>query len=224
MKLRNSLPSFLALLVLACSRNGAPIESGAPNRNVRYWENDDPADHLTTLEAPSSADYAVFIDKGDHTLSLWKDGAVIKSYRCNIRNELPDRLLEDDGQTPEGIFSVYQLAKVSRPDWKRWIAFDTLEKARSIFMRENANGREILAAYEKKHGPIEDDADIRKFNSRNKATPLLRGFGIHGGGYFPDNDWTIGCAALADEDAVELYDLLIRNPKGGIGTKVYIQD
>jgi len=29
---------------------------------------------------------------------------------------------------------------------------------------------------------------------------------------------------LADGDVIELYDLLLRNPNGGVGTKVYIQD
>jgi hypothetical protein len=222
------LVPLLALLLLAplfscsCARKASGAEP--PSAQKRYWDKDDPSLHLTILQPPTGPDYAIFIDKSDHSLTVYRAGAVVKAYVCNIRNELPDRLLENDGQTPEGIFSVYQLAKVSRPDWKRWIAFDTLEKAKAIFVRENPSGRDILEAYEKKYGAIRNDADIKKFNSRNRSTPLLRGFGIHGGGYFPGHDWTVGCAALADADVIELYDLLIRNPGGGIGTKVYIQD
>ena len=53
---------------------------------------------------------------------------------------------------------------------------------------------------------------------------MLRGFGIHGGGYYPNHDWTLGCSALDDKDVIELYELLLDNPNGGIGTLVYIAD
>ncbi len=157
-------------------------------------------------------------------MQLVQENAVIREYNVNLLNELPDRLLENDEQTPEGVFKVYQLAVVTDPPWSRWIAFDTTEKAKTIFKNEYKNGSTILSNYVKKYGRVSKDEDIRIFNFRNPETPMLRGFGIHGGGYHPNNDWTIGCPALDDEDVVELYKYLKRNPQNGMGTKVFIQD
>ncbi|MBN1411223.1 MAG: L,D-transpeptidase, partial [Spirochaetales bacterium] len=93
-----------------------------------------------------------------------------------------------------------------------------------IFRKEFKDGSAILDDYEKKYGIITCDADIRIFNERNPSTPLLRGFGIHGGGYIPGFDWTIGCPAMANDDVIDLYNLIRQNPDSGIGTEVIIQD
>ncbi|RPJ04966.1 MAG: murein L,D-transpeptidase, partial [Spirochaetaceae bacterium] len=80
------------------------------------------------------------------------------------------------------------------------------------------------SAFENRNGKIENDADIRIFNEKNPDSPMLRGFGIHGGGYYPDNDWTLGCIAMRDSEVVELYDYLKNNPENGLGTLVIIMD
>lgn len=211
---------FIGLLVRDSPDNGV---SGQPGDRLRYWENRDISRYETKFSIPVTGDYVINVLKRRHVLQLIREGAVIREYRTNVRAELPDRLSESDGQTPEGIFSIWQMAVVS--DWnKRWMALDTAWKAREIFINEFASGEEILRADEAEHGMIKNDADIRRFNARHPQAPMLRGFGIHGGGCFPGRDWTLGCPALADEDVIELYDFILKNPNGGIGTLVYIQD
>lgn len=194
------------------------------NKSRKYWNENDLEQFKTKIEIPHTPNYIIGVWKADHVLKVIKNSQVIKKYKVNLRNEGPDRLLENDNQTPEGIFKVYEMAVVTRPAWARWIAFDTTEKSRKIFVNEFQNGQEILNNYEKKHGKITNDKDIRQFNLKHPETPYLRGFGIHGGGYYPGCDWTIGCPALNDEDVIELYELLKTNPNGGLGTLVIIQD
>jgi hypothetical protein len=194
-------------------------EKGRP-----YWENQDPATFLSKIEIPYSTSYLVAVYKNAHILRIIKEKKTVREYKTNVRNELPDRLLEDDYQTPEGVFTIWQIAVVTDPPWSRWLAFDTTTKAKEIFRNEYADGRKILSAYETGQGEIKNDADIRLFNKRNPRTPMLRGFGIHGGGYKPGHDWTWGCPALSDRDVIELYDFILKNPDGGIGTMVIIQD
>lgn len=65
---------------------------------------------------------------------------------------------------------------------------------------------------------------IRALNTQPGVPLMLRRVGIHGGGFDPDRDWTLDCSALDDRDVIELYELLLDNPNGGIGTLVYIAD
>jgi hypothetical protein len=198
---------------------GAERERGKP-----YWEKEDPAKYNTKIEIPYSSFYIIAVYKNAHVVHLIKEKKTVREYKTNIRNELLDRLLEDDRQTPEGSFKIWQLAVITDPPWTRWLAFDTTKKAKEIFKNEYPDGREILSQYETRYGEIKNDADIRVFNKRNPQTPMLRGFGIHGGGYYPGHDWTFGCPALSNRDVIELYEFILKNPDGGIGTLVIIQD
>ena len=198
---------------------GIERERGSP-----YWEKQDPARYNTKIEIPDSPFYIIAVYKSAHVLRLFKEKKTVREYKTNIRNELPDRLLEDDNQTPEGVFKIWQTAVITDPPWTRWLAFDTTKKAKEIFKNEYSAGRDILVQYETEYGEIQNDADIRVFNNHNPQTPMLRGFGIHGGGYYPGHDWTWGCPALSNRDVIELYEFILTNPDKGIGTLVIIQD
>lgn len=214
---------LILLFLTGCFNRPSSSADSKNSSQPHYWEERE-SEYFTSIDVPYSEEYIVYIQKSLHRLTLYKAGEAVRLYDTNIRNELPDRLLEDDGQTPEGIFEVYQLAIITDPPWCRWIAFNTTEKAKEIFINENSAGKEILEEYEKRFGKIVTDGEIRSFNRMNPDTPLLRGFGIHGGGYYPNRDWTLGCPALSDEDVTELYDFLLTNPNDGIGTKVIIVD
>lgn len=176
----------------------------------------------TVIPIPETEEYLIVVRKEAHTLELYRNGKQVRSWPCSVRNELPDRTRENDGQTPEGVFTIWQLAIVD--PWARWMALNTVDKARGIFIDEYPGGEEILRVHERKYGRITTDADIRRFNRKHPDTPYLRGFGIHGGGYSPGRDWTIGCPALNDADVIELYNLIKTNPRGGMGTTVIITD
>ncbi|RPJ05107.1 MAG: hypothetical protein EHM28_12780, partial [Spirochaetaceae bacterium] len=77
----------------------------------------------------ASEQYCVVVYKESHLLQLVKLGKIIRQYSVNVRTELDDRTSYNDGQTPEGVFPVYELAIVTKPAWTRWIAFNTAEKA-----------------------------------------------------------------------------------------------
>lgn len=209
---------LISLVIISCKRDY--IQNSVSNE---YWVGTD-SNFYTQIEVPYTEDYIVYVQKDAHILYLYKQGKKIKEYKVNLRNELPARRLLNDGQTPEGIFEVYQMAVVTNPAWCRWIAFNTVELAKEIYINENSQGTRLIEEFESKYGQIMTDKDIRKFNRKNPDIELLRGFGIHGGGYYPGNDWTLGCPALNDDDVTELYDLLLTNPNGGIGTKVIIVD
>jgi hypothetical protein len=196
--------------------------AGIPAARIWTGKPDGGSQKGTVVPTPDTDDYLIVIAKSEHMLYLCRNGTVVDKWPCNIRNERPDRERENDGQTPEGVFTIWQLAVVD--PWTRWMALDTVEKSRGIYLREHPDGEEILKKHERKYGPITTDADIRQFNRFHPDKPYLRGFGIHGGGYYPGNDWTLGYPALDDADVIELYNLIRSNPRKGIGTVVMITD
>lgn len=178
----------------------------------------------TVIALPQETGFLVAVYKDRHELELYQDNVLVKTYRVNIRREQEDAEVAEDDQTPEGIFAIETMDVVSNPPWERWMRLNTLDKAKGMYAAAYTDGADRIGQYEKEHGSITTDADIRAFNGANSDQELLRGIGIHGGGFSLNRDWTKGCVGMADADVIELFNFLKTAPSGGIGTKVVIQD
>lgn len=195
-----------------------------PSLQTIYGKNEHPEYPKTTIELPVAAGYLIVVYKDKHELHLFKDGTFVKKYNVNIRREMADAKVAEDDQSPEGVFMIETMDIVTDPPWERWMRLDTLEKAKGMYISAYPDGQERITSFENEYGPIKNDADIRVFNEKNPRRELLRGVGIHGGGFSINRDWTKGCVGMADKDVIELFDFLKDSPNGGIGTKVVIQD
>ena len=177
----------------------------------------------TVIAIPELKGYLIAVYKDAHKLKLYKDNEIIKEYDVNLRNEEEDRKIWEDSQTPEGIFKIETMDIVTN-GWERWMRLDTLDKARKIYKENYNDGERRINDFENQYGKINNDEDIRKFNNLNEDEKMLRGVGIHGGGFSLYHDWTDGCMGMASDDVIELFDLISESENKGIGTAVIIQD
>jgi len=203
---------------------GLWMYTNIPDTESIYVESNNSSAHQVQIDISNRKDFLLFVDKSDRTLEVYDEGVVIKTYDANVRNELEKLFYEEDFQTPEGEFLIESMDVVTNPPWKRWMRLNTLDYARKVYIEAYIDGQERLDAYEVDFGEIVIDADIREFNSVNKNQILIRGIGIHGGGFSKWKDWTKGCVALANDDVIELFDLLKDRKGGGIGVPFIIQD
>jgi hypothetical protein len=177
----------------------------------------------TIIEIPKHQGYLVAVYKDEHKLKLYQDNQIIKEYDVNIKRELPDRKIWEDNQTPEGIFKIETMDKVTN-GWSRWMRLNTLNTALPNYINNYSDGEERINNFEKEYNEIKTDADLRKFNSLNSDQKILRGIGIHGGGFSLYREWTWGCIAMSNKDVIELFDFLSKNENNGLNTLVIIQD
>lgn len=195
-----------------------------PTSKTIYEKNNNPHYPKTTIELPQADGYLINVHKDQHKLQLLKNNEVIKEYDANVRREEVDRKIWEDSQTPEGIFTIETMDVVSDPPWERWMRLDTLDHSRQLYEEAYSDGAERIASFEGEYGKLDSDQQLREFNKVNSDQKILRGVGIHGGGFSIYRDWVEGCVALSDEDVAELFALLKASDNGGIGTKVVIQD
>jgi hypothetical protein len=118
---------------------------------------------------------AIVVDKAQHHLQLYQNGALIQTYDCNLGyNSGHQKMFAGDGATPEGKYTVTKVKQISK-----------FYKA-------------LLLDY-----PNPSDAGRFKENKRRGLVSARAGIGrlieIHGGGG-QGKDWTDGCVALADDD------------------------
>ena len=106
---------------------------------------------------------------------------------------------EGDGKTPEGLYFVC-LKKMGKYGPSLGVSYPSVRDAQRL------------------HAPEELAACIREREERGERPPWGSPLGgeiyIHGGG--AERDWTQGCVALADSDALRLYQLC------PLGTKILI--
>lgn len=193
-------------------------------RETIYDRNNNPDFSKTHIEIPKEDGYLLAVYKDRHKLVLLKNNVIEKEYDVNIRRENIDRAVWEDSQTPEGIFTIETLDVVSDPPWERWMRLNTVEKAHQIYKENYEDGARRIANFETRYGPLDNDVALRKFNEINPDHQILRGIGIHGGGFSLYHDWTTGCIAMSDDNVTELFDILKNSPNKGVGTKVIIQD
>jgi hypothetical protein len=194
-----------------------------PTANTIYERNNNDFPK-TIIELPKDEGYIIAVYKDAHELYLLKNNEIIKKFDVNLRNEEGDRKIWEDDQTPEGIFKIESMDIITNPSWKRWMRLDTTEKAHEIYKEAFIDGEKRIEEFEKLYGPLDNDENLRKFNDENYDQKILRGIGIHGGGFSIYHDWTKGCVAMSNKDIIELYDILQNSGNKGIGTKVIIQD
>jgi len=149
----------------------------------------------------------IVVYRDDKILHLFSGNQIIREYQVNLRNELEDRKIWEDDQTPIGSFHIEDIAKVSNPSRCRWMRLDTLDKAKKIYKEHYPDWNQILIDYESQFWPITTDADIRKFNEKNSKQKLLRWIWVHGW-WIWKNPRTVGCVSMDDDNVMELYDLI----------------
>lgn len=187
----------------------------------------EPFSPLESVKKDYPKGYFIHVSKKRHLLTLYENGEVLKKYKVNVRNEKADREIWEDDQTPEGLFTIETMNYTDQKSlqrWERWMHLDTRKKARALYIKNYKDGAERINNFEKKHGPLNTDQKVRQFNASNPDQKMLRGIGIHGGGYYAFYDWTQGCVALSNRDVKELFQFLKESKNGGIGTPVEIED
>ncbi len=178
----------------------------------------------TKIDIPKEKDYLIAVFKDSHKLQLLKNNQIIKEYNVNIKREKENRKIWEDDQTPEGIFTIESMDKVTNPPWSRWMRLNTVKKSHELYKQAYTDGEVRINKFEEEHGKLNTDKALRQFNKINKDQKILRGIGIHGGGFSIYHDWTNGCVGMSDKDVIELFDILKKSLNKGIGTKVIIQD
>lgn len=141
----------------------------------------------------------LLIDKSNYRMYLYEDTRLLKTYKVVFgNNDLGDKRVEGDRETPEGTFHIVD----KHPDG-RWNKFMLLD-----------------------YPTAADKARFDALKSRGKIPKGARiggGIGIHGvrPGVQQAIDlkinWTNGCIGMKNADVNELYDLL------KVGTPVVIQ-
>jgi murein L,D-transpeptidase YafK len=138
---------------------------------------------------------SIVVEKKTKRLRVFAGDEEIRSYRCGLGfDRAHDKQREGDCRTPEGVFRV-----VSRNEHSRWhrslrISYPNSEDAErglrlNLITKQQADAI-VEAEREGKPPPFE--------------TALGGDICIHGGGW--RLNWTLGCVALDDADAEDLFD------------------
>src|SRR5262245_16472707 len=142
-----------------------------------------------------TGDYVILVDKLKHKCLLYQSGRLVRSYAIDLGGPIGDKLRAGDRATPEGMYRVVQ---------KRSRGQTTYYKA-------------LLINY-----PNDEDRADFALAKRNGWVPRRAAIGglieIHGEGG-RNEDWTLGCMALANRDMDELFRLVdVGTPVTIVGT------
>src|SRR5215831_3008490 len=143
-----------------------------------------------------SNSYYIIIDKNKYELSVIDSEGWLATYPVVFgKNDLGDKMMDGDRETPEGLFTI--VSKHVHNKWDRILLIDYPTKTDSSKFLER-----------KMHGLIPQSAKIGG------------GIGIHGVWKHEDyvvdqyQNWTDGCISMKNEDVEELYNTV------PVGTKV----
>jgi hypothetical protein len=151
-------------------------------------------------------DPKLLVEKSRRTLSVFSAGRPVKTYRIALgARPVGDKVREGDKRTPEGAFYVCVKNDGSKYTRSLGLSYPNTEDAERGVTDGLISKREQRAI---------NDA-IRHFRRPPYNTKLGGEIAIHGGG--TGHDWTAGCIALSDADALELY------PRVALGTPVEIR-
>ena len=140
-------------------------------------------------------DPKIVVNKSARRLILYSGGRVVRTYVAALGFEaVKDKEKEGDGATPEGEFYVCRKNAASRFHRSLGLSYPNEEDA--------ARGLRDRLITRTQHDEI-----VRAIRRKRRPpwyTPLGGEIFIHGGG--SQTDWTLGCVALTDEEAEELFD------------------
>ncbi len=151
----------------------------------------------------------IAINKHARTLSALVNGIPIKTYPIALGfSPIGDKEKEGDGKTPEGIYSIVEMKQDKLP--KKYGARSMLLSYPNIKDAERGCKKGIITTDQKS----EIISQTKRGNIPLQTTALGSSIRIHGGGI--QDDWTLGCIAMRDEDIIELFEV-VRN-----GTQVIV--
>ncbi len=179
---------------------------------------------MVTFHRPVHAvtDYHIVVSKSAHQLTVFHNAEVIKTFRIAIsRHGVDPRKVWEDELTPEGSYLIASMQYSSRFGPRQILLDTTKQSLEDYYSQYTSAGRQRVTAWEVKHGSLDTIWEVYDFNEENPEFPIWNDILIHGGG--SSNDWTWGCIALDDQDAVELFDILKHSTGGGLGVAVEIQ-
>lgn len=150
---------------------------------------------LVVLGGISQGDQVgIVIYKKERKLELWKDRAVLKTYKIALGFQpLGKKLKSGDGKTPEGKYYVC----VKNPKSKYYLSLGISYPSPS----------DAQVGLESKLITAEDHSKIVSAHQKGATPPWDTKLGgeifIHGNG--ASSDWTLGCVALEDAEMKDLY-------------------
>ncbi|HQE92247.1 MAG TPA: L,D-transpeptidase [Anaerolineae bacterium] len=166
-------------------------------------------------------DYRVVVIKSEHRLKVYDHGEPIAEYPIALsRYGLAPRKVWADSLTPEGEFLIASMQYKSVFGPRQMLLDTTAPSLRDYIAQYGQEGAARIAAWEAEHGKLDTIWEVYDFNEANQEQRIWNDILIHGGG--AHSDWTLGCIALNDEDMLELFDLLHRSEKRGLGIVVEI--
>jgi len=147
----------------------------------------------------AASDVRVIIYKGSRELELRVRGKLVRTYRLALGGDpVRDKEVEGDSRTPEGDFFVCQRLPRGKYGPSLGLSYPNAEDAERGVRRKlitDAQRRSIVEAVDAGRKP--------PWNTR-----LGGAICVHGrGGASAGRDWTLGCIALDDDDAGELFAL-----------------
>lgn len=157
------------------------------------------------------SDLWIKIYKDERLLIMMKGDNEIKRYSVALCpfNPDKDKIKQGDGGTPEGRFYICEM--LENPGAPKYgarsmrLSYPGIEDA-------GRGLRDKLINYETYKGILKD---IHQGIMPSQGTVLGGSIRIHGGG--SGRDWTLGCAALDDEDIIEIFNRV----KPGTRVEVY---
>jgi len=179
---------------------------------------------MVTFKVPVTPadDYRIVVAKSAHRLEVYRGAERVAEYQVALSSHgLGARRIWADGLTPEGSFLIASMQYESRFG-PRQMLLDTSAQARADYLAQYAGaGQARLAAWENSHGALDTVWEVYDFNEAYPQAPIWNDILIHGGG--AGRDWTLGCIALDDTDLLELFELLQRSSRRGLGVAVEIR-
>jgi murein L,D-transpeptidase YafK len=199
------LTSSLAILLLlfAFQPNLSPQQVSAEQRSppITFAESGDRSPLKLPLAKPR-----IVIKKGRRQLLLFSEDKLLRTYRIGLGSSpVGDKVRQGDRRTPEGDFYIFTKNDKSAFYLSLGVSYPNANHAE----RGLRDGLINRAQYE----TILHALRARKRPSQNTA--LGGDIYIHGNG--AQSDWTWGCAALENEDMLELFKAV------GVGTPVTIE-
>jgi murein L,D-transpeptidase YafK len=137
--------------------------------------------------ADTQKQYTLLVDKAAHTLDVYLNGTLQKTYNVNFGwNPWEDKVQEGDGTTPEGIYKIRSVHCNSSFHEGLHLDYPNAQDTKEFLDR-------------RRKGILSEDASIG-------GAIFIHGSGDGKGRQ--GSDWTAGCIAMKNSDIDDLYTLV----------------